>query len=177
MTEEWRTIEGFEGFYEVSNLGRIRSLDRMRPGKNGCLQIRRGQIIKPHKMPNGYLNICLHGEGKKKRAAGVHRLVAEAFLERRPDQTYVNHLDNDKTNNEAKNLEWCTQAHNIQYAYDNGTKVPPHRKKVLQLDEEGNVLKVWESIAAANRGCGCWNIQKAVTGEREHAGGYRWRMA
>ena len=115
MTEEiWRPIEGYEGLYEVSNLGRVRSLDRY-DSRN---QFRKGRIMKQNNDGRDYMSIqlCLNGKLKK---YFVHRLVAEAFLPNPDNLPQVNHKDEDKSNNRVDNLEWCTAKYNLSYGTRN----------------------------------------------------------
>ena len=107
MEEEWRDIEGYEGLYQVSNLGRVKSL------RNNHGQFRE-KILKPGKNKLGYLQVNLYKEGKIKRCL-VHRLVAETFIPNVNNYTQVNHKDENKTNNCVSNLEWCNRKYNMNY--------------------------------------------------------------
>ena len=102
MDEEWRDIQGYEGHYQVSNLGKVRSVKREPFVLKGDLQ------------QNGYRRVYLWLNGRKKNLL-VHRLVAETFIENPDEYTDVNHLDEDKTNNHVDNLEWCTHLYNMNY--------------------------------------------------------------
>ena len=115
MTEEiWRPVVGYEGLYEVSNTGRVRSLDRY-DRKN---RLKKGKLLKNKDNGNGYLLCGLSKNGIVKNKY-IHRLVAEAFIER-PDGLYeVNHKDEDKTNNNVDNLEWCDATYNVNYGTRN----------------------------------------------------------
>ena len=108
MSEEWRPIEGYEGLYEVSNTGRVRSLDRY------CYRLHKGKVLSPAKDTDGYLQVVLHCNGKQHQRK-VHRLVAQAFIENPDNLPEVNHKDEDKTNNRVDNLEWCDRSYNINY--------------------------------------------------------------
>jgi hypothetical protein len=118
MIEEWRAVPEYEGLYEVSNLGRVRSLDRHVTYSNGVVRLHKGRIIKQN-ISSRYSLVGLHKEGKMVTKA-VHRLVTLAFLG--PSELVVNHLDNDGHNNNLTNLEYCTQSHNIKHAYEKGNK-------------------------------------------------------
>lgn len=111
--EIWKDIKGYEGSYQVGNKGRIKSLWFI----NGTSKTRRDLIMTPTDNGNGYLIVFLNGKGSRKREY-VHRLVADAFCEKRDGCEYVNHLDYDKRNNDAANLEWCTQGENVRYSAD-----------------------------------------------------------
>lgn len=105
LTDEiWKPIKGFEGLYDISNYGRVMSR-------------RSGKMLKPRKLPNGYLRVHLPN---KCREAYIHRLVAETFCERSEGCDVVNHIDNDPSNNHASNLEWTTQRGNVIHAMNQG---------------------------------------------------------
>ena len=112
MIEEWRPIEGYEGLYEVSNTGRVRSLDMYVKGKS--YRLHKGKVLSPGKNKNGYLKVNLHYNGKRETIT-VHRLVAQAFIENPDNLPQVNHKDEDKTNNNVDNLEWCDVKYNLSY--------------------------------------------------------------
>lgn len=107
--EIWKSVNGFEGLYMVSNLGRIKSLPRNGTRKNGS-------ILKPAIRGN-YLFVRLTGNRLDKKCS-VHRLVAEAFIPNPSNKPLVNHKDGNKLNNNANNLEWCTQSENMIHARD-----------------------------------------------------------
>lgn len=117
-TENWRDIPGFEGRYQVSDLGRVRSVDRVTRtvAKNGreAQRLARGRVLQPG-CCRGYLIVNLSVEGKAKTTA-VHLLVARAHLAPQPDGREVNHIDGDKRNNRAANLEWVTRGENLRHA-------------------------------------------------------------
>ena len=112
MQEIWKPIVGYEGYYEVSSFGRVRRI------KGGCgTQV--GKILEPCPLPNGYLYLCLSVNNKTERLS-IHRLVCSAFHENPENKPCVNHIDGNKTNNYAENLEWVTASENMQHAYRTG---------------------------------------------------------
>ena len=113
MIEEiWRPVVGYEGLYEVSNTGRVRSLDRYVKGKG--YRLHKGKVLSPIKNKDGYLtvNLCCNGKIQHKT---IHRLVIQTFIPNPDNLPEVNHLDEDKTNNSVDNLEWCTCSYNNNY--------------------------------------------------------------
>lgn len=106
INEQWKSVEGFEGLYEVSNLGRVKSLNYNRTGVE--------KVLKPNKTKNGYLYVGLCRNGKEKKFK-VHRLVAEAFLPNPEGLPEINHIDENKTNNVVSNIEWASRRYNMNY--------------------------------------------------------------
>ena len=114
MTEEiWKPIEGYEGQYEISSYGRVKSLKRPYEN-NGGIQWTKERILSPGKDKDGYLQVNLHCNGKQHQRK-IHRLVAQAFLPNPDNLPMVNHKDEDKTNNNVDNLEWCDHRYNMNY--------------------------------------------------------------
>lgn len=118
MIEEWRPIEGYEGLYEVSSYGRVRSVDRFIVDSLGHRKFYKGKVLIPVKSNLGYLLVSLCCNGKHKGIT-VHRLVAQAFLPNPDNLPEINHKDEDKTNNSVENLEWCDRSYNINYGSRN----------------------------------------------------------
>lgn len=119
MTEIWKDIAGYEGLYQVSNLGSVKSIDRKVFGKEHLfVQFKKGKIKKAHLSGKGYLKVVLYKENKPKRCY-VHRLVAETFLNNPNNLPQVNHKDENKLNNNVSNLEWCTNKYNCNYGTKN----------------------------------------------------------
>lgn len=135
MTEEiWKDIEGYEGSYQVSNTGLVRSLDRRRT--DGVLI--HGRMLAQSADQDGYLVLGLSLDGKSKTVK-VHRLVAKAFIDNPDNLPEVNHIDEDKTNNNVDNLEWCTNAYNLTYGHRlecvRGERAPHSKLTAEQVDE------------------------------------------
>lgn len=118
----WRDINGYEGLYQISDTGEVKSLERTRVGKNGSTVIVTECIRKQKTDKDGYKEVALCKDGKMKYYR-VHRLVAEAFLENPNDYTIINHKDENPANNNASNLEWCTQQYNRQYSLHKSSTV------------------------------------------------------
>lgn len=120
LNEEWRDVSGFEGFYQVSNLGRVRSLDRVIKSCDGRSYSCKGQLLKP-RLKKGYL--CLHLSNKPRNYhVTVHRLVALSFVDGYFEGAQINHIDGVKTNNTPANLEFCTSAHNVNHSIATGLR-------------------------------------------------------
>ena len=128
--EVWKDILGYEGVYQVSNLGRVRSLSRKGTKSKDTY------ILKIQKYKTGYLyvNLC---KSNKRRKWKIHRLVAIAFIPNPSNLLYINHKDENPTNNCVENLEWCTQDYNNKYSKG---------KKINQYDDKGNIIKMWSSV-------------------------------
>lgn len=165
MVEEWKPIENFEDSYEVSNFGRIRSLTRTirywNKKANKIVEKNiKGKILSPRKNNRGYYDINLKQHGTKTYRT-IHRLVAEAFLEKDESRNEVNHINGIKTDNRAENLEWCTRIENERHAWKMALKRPNYevlrnnaknsRKRVQLLDENNKVIKTYESILKASK--------------------------
>ncbi len=124
LSLEWRAVVGFEGIYEVSSLGDIRSLDRSFVNALGHHVHLKGRPLAPRfrNIRYGMMIFCRDGITKKNRT--IHTVVAEAFLGPRPDGMVVNHIDGNKHNNSVENLEYVTQSQNVRHAFDNNLRVP-----------------------------------------------------
>ena len=129
MTEEiWRPIEGYEGLYEISSYGRVKSVDRY-DRRN---QFRKGKLLKNKDNGNGYLICSLSKNGIVKNKY-IHRLVAEAFIERADGLYEVNHKDENKKNNSVDNLEWCDRKYNNTYGTKTEREIKSKIKKGIYL--------------------------------------------
>ena len=178
MSELWKPVKGYEGLYEVSNFGRIRTVEREYTQKHysgiDSHYNVKNKIMRQHKRGNRmFVGLT---KDKIQKGYSVSRIVATAFLPNPENFPVVNHKDANPCNNNVENLEWCTQSHNIKYAYDNKTKIPPHMRKVNQYDLDGNFIRTWDSMAEAGRETGSYsNIYKVCQGLRNKAGGYKWQ--
>lgn len=124
--ENWLKVKGFEGLYEVSDLGRVRSLDRnIKQLNNGteCIRFYKGKLLTLKKEKNGYFTVHLRNREISKHLK-VHRLVAQAFIDNPKQKPLVNHKNGVKVDNRASNLEWCTAKENSQHALNNNLHNP-----------------------------------------------------
>ena len=197
-TEIWKPVIGYEGLYEVSSLGRVRSLDRI-DSNNHPLN---GVILKPYISNSGYLLVGLYKQQKRDRKL-LHRLVAEAFIpnpENKPEIDHINTIKTDNTvflnedgsiNYEKTNLRWTTRKENINNPLTktkmriNARKPSKgkygkkhHRSKpIIQYDKEGNFIKEWECANDVERVLGISNkhIGSVCLGKRKSCGGYIWK--
>lgn len=167
MREEiWKDIEGYEGYYMVSNLGNVKSLNYKGTGKEG--------ILKPKKDRYGYLQVGLSKDNEKKFYT-VHRLVAQAFLDNSDNLPEVNHKDENKQNNHADNLEFCTSKYNANY----GTRNEKLSKPIVGVDRVTGLIVEFMSAHEAERKLGINNgsIIKCCQGKSKSAGGFVWYYA
>lgn len=172
--ETFKDINGYEGKYQVSNYGRVRSLSRYRDNnKNNAYQ--KGIIFKQSTGKKGYIHVTLYKNGKYKRRL-VHRLVAQTFINNEYNLPTVNHKDENKTNNTINNLEWCTQQYNNTYGHRIEKMVEKKAVEIVQIDVNDNYIKVWKNIEDVGRKLkisgsvivGCCN------GNYKTACGYKW---
>ena len=185
MQEIWKDIAGFEGRYQISNLGNVKSFVR---------RFHEGEpfILKLRDCGKGYYKVTLYGKDKSQRQVEIHRLVAETFLPNPHNYSCVNHIDGVKTNNNVNNLEWCTPAYNNLHAYKTGLNhgskpwlgktgfLNKTSKPVHQIDlSTNNVIATYGSIAEAARATGCLptKIGKCCKGVFSQTHGYGWKYA
>lgn len=171
--EIWKSIENYDGLYEVSNFGCVRSLDRIvfQQGRN---QVYRGTIMTPFKNNRGYYCIRLSKENKKKTFS-VHRLVAKAFIPNPKNYPCVNHKDENPQNNNVQNLEWCTNEYNVNYGTATYRRAIKMGKCVAQYNKNGKLVSTFYSVNEAERGTNI-KIGDAVKNNNHTAGGFFWRF-
>lgn len=186
MKEIWKDIKSYEGLYQVSNLGRVRSLDKLDSWGRKV----KGKILKPKKEKKGYLRVTLHKNGIPEYFK-VHRLVAVNFINNTHNFPEVNHIDENKENNRVDNLEWCTTRYNCCY----GTRIDrmlktrgqerkkPYIKKgrckyrnIIQLDKDNNKIRTFNNASDVedklkiDRGL----LYRCLRGESLTCGGFKW---
>jgi hypothetical protein len=145
----WLPVIGYEGLYEVSNRGEVRSLPKEVRDSKGRRYSREGKVLKQTTTALGYKKVNLSHKGVSK-SFRVHRLVAQAFVPKlKEEENEVNHLDGDKANNTSDNLEWCTSSGNKQHALKEGLLQPPSgdRHWNCKLKERDHkVIHLWKSL-------------------------------
>lgn len=177
--EVWKPIKGYENYYEVSNNGKIRSLDRITVFKDGRKRKFFGKILVLQATNNsGYVTVGLHDSGKTKTFL-LHRLVAESFVDNPYDLKEVNHIDQDKFNNAASNLEWCTHKENVNHGDEIERGAQKQRMSFCQLDMDGKLVKVWHGFKKIEREAGFSRkaIRDCCIGKRDSYRGYKWEYA
>lgn len=162
--EEYRDIIGYEGLYQVSNLGNVRNFRTKKVLKGGCDL-------------GGYRIVSLRKNNIQKTKT-VHRLVAKAFIPNPDGLPCINHKDENKLNNNVENLEWCTYQYNNNYGTFTERRVKKRYKKVQQYDMNGNFIKEFTGLVNAQKETGINrnNITSVSKGKRNHAGGYKWKV-
>ena len=166
--EEWRDIKRYEGYYQVSNTGKVKSLERtVRNGRG--YKIIPEKILEGYDNGNGYLYVKLCKEGKRNQYR-INRLVAQAFLENPNSLPEVNHKDKNPKNNCVDNLEWCTRQYNVEYS---------KAKAVIGINKVSGLILEFPSIMEAERQTGISNkhICDCLKGRRKSAKGYTWHYA
>ena len=173
MEEVWKDIEGYEGLYEISNLGNVKSL----VDSNG---VAREKILKHIKARNGYLKVDLC-KNKTKKHFLVHRLVANAFLPNPQNLPCVNHKDEFRTNNSVENLEWCTHKYNINFGSCIERSAKSRRndhnrsKQVYQYSKDFELIAVWKSTRECGRnGYKQCQVVACCNGKIKSHKGYIW---
>lgn len=172
--EIWKPIEGYEGHYEVSTYGRVRSVDRIIEQQRGT-HLYRGCIIKQYPNNKGYMTVRL-SMNSTKRTFTVHRLVASAFIDNPNNLPCINHKDETKSNY-VWNLEWCTQSYNLSYGTLPNRRRLAYGKRVAMYDLNGEYIKSFLSIHSAHDETGVSRTQIRNCCDRlsHTAGGYLWR--
>lgn len=150
MEEIWKDIVGYEGLYQASNLGRFRSLDCIRTMKNGAEREHRGHILHTYESKDGYLMINF-SDNKERKSFKAHRIVAELFVPNPLNLSLVNHKNENKHDNRANNLEWCTNRYNLRYGTTQKRRVEKIGWRVRQFSLDGKYIKTFISMRAASR--------------------------
>ena len=173
--EVWRPIEGYEGLYEVSSIGRIKTVAN---------KWKKEKIRKTYTNKKGYVNILL-SKNHKYKVFQIHRLVAQAFIPNPNNLPVVNHKDRNPSNNCVYNLEWCTQQHNIHWDGALERRAETQRKhnkrsiSVCQYSLDGELIATYPSIkeAARQTGSSNGNISNCLLGRQIKHNGFIWKRA
>lgn len=182
--EVWRDVVGYEGLYEVSNLGNVRGVARThlrydRHGNAYEVHVPARYLVKKDNS-NGYYRVSLSRDNRVRRFL-VHRLVAMAFVENPDNLPVIDHIDGDRHNNDASNLRWCTQGDNLHYSYQNGREtvftrayVRKHQARATSRPVIRSDGEEFPSVVAASRALGLSEsaVSQVVNGRAKTAGGY-----
>ena len=187
MEEQWKSIKGYDGLYEISNKGNIRSLDKYVRRGNG-FYFMKGKLLKPQLNSKGYKRIGLKNNGKTEKFF-IHRLVAEAFIPHSTKCNVVNHKDFNILNNTVDNLEWTTQDENIAYSAKRGrfAKHKEWKNKIIAANEKytkavigvniltGKEIKFKHLNDVKTKGFQPSCVCCCCKGKRETHAGYYWK--
>ena len=168
--EIWKDIKGYEGLYQVSNLGRVKSLPKV--DSKYCKE----KLLKSHTNKiTGYSQIILCKDAKR-HCCYIHRLVAETFIANPNNKLEVNHISGIKEDNRVENLEWSTRQENVVHSYKKGLR---KTRRITQYDKQGNFIKCWDSIQQASKTLNIFpsRIGLNLKNKCETAGGFIWRYA
>lgn len=183
--EIFKDIEGYEGLYQISNLGNVKSLARYKKNHNKLQKVEE-RILKANISNRGYYYVMLNKNGKQEHKM-IHILMAKAFIPNINNYPIVNHKDGNKLNINLDNLEWCTYSHNNKEAYRLGLKIGAVKNKlgydnwkskpIYQYDLDGNFIREWACSREVKRqlGINASNIRACCNGQRNKAGGYMWK--
>lgn len=177
--EVWKDIKGFEGCYQISNIGRVKSLERYVTYANGRTHIVYERILRLQKDRKGYIRACLVDNNKKKYNKQVHRMVAAAFIPNPNNFPQVNHINEVHGDNNVENLEWCSSEYNLNYGNRNKIASDTRGKDIIQFTMKGvPVCRHSGTRNAAralglNPNCGA-NIAACAHHIKKSAYGYKW---
>ena len=188
IKEIWKQIDGYDGIYEISSLGRLKVLKReVNHSRNPNFKVvRKEKIASLQKDKNGYLNIILTKDKKQKKFS-VSRLVSKAFIPNPENKPHVNHKKGIKTDNRATELEWCTNLENQHHSWNKlGRKSSNKGKfgkknhgsiKIVQLTFGGKIIKIWDCINDAERygGFNHGTISACCRGKFKQHKGFKWK--
>ena len=175
--EEWRDVVGYEGLYQVSNLGRVRSVDKIiKTGRGYVSRLVKGKMKKIKVHSNGYLEVNLSSNGKAKTYK-IHRLVSMAFIPNPRHFKEVNHKDEDKTNNNVDNLEWCSSKYNANYGNRNKKSSLARSKSIIQYTLYGVMIAEYNSLTNAGLSVNgnAQGVFSCARGYINQYQGYIWR--
>ena len=176
MQEEiWKDIPEYEGIYQISNLGRVKSLSRYIYNNKNTTKghLSREKILRLSADSTGYLQVNLSKNGKKAKFH-VHRLVAKLFIPNPDNKPQVNHIDRNRRNPAVSNLEWVTDSENKFHAWKNPNRIST-KKEVIQIDKNDKIIKTWDSIQEAEKSLKISHISECCRNPKRTSGGYKWK--
>ena len=181
INEIWVDVLGYEGLYQVSNLGKIKSLPRFKKSKWGTLSYINGCDIKPKVSNRGYIRVGLSKDGKQTPLL-AHRIVAKAFIVNTENKPHINHIDGNKLNNHISNLEWCYHRENILHAMNTLGIIMSHSgsknglsKAVYQINDIGVVVAKFDCIRDTELlGFSSACVSLVCRGKQKKHKGYHW---
>lgn len=165
--EKWKDIKDYEGLYQVSNLGNVKSLAR---------STTKGKVLVKSFDKDGYQKVTLSKLGFHKQFS-VHKLVAIAFIPNPYNFKEINHIDENKTNNSTNNLEWCTSKYNNHYGTSISRRSRNRKVEILQYDLQGNFIKKWDGAIDAEKTLNISRkqISACLRGKHKSASGFIWK--
>lgn len=184
LVEKWRDIADYKGLYQISSIGRVRSMDRI----DALGRLRHAQILKHKHNNRGYYTYCLNADGRAKYFL-AHRLVAQAFIPNPDELPEVNHKDEDKSNNCVSNLEWCSDKYNLNYGtrkdricksvgYQNKTNYFCKPKPIIAIEIETGHVHELPSVHAVKRlGIDFRQASSVLRGKQKTAHGYTFEYS
>ena len=179
MKEIWKPIAGYEGYYEVSNLGRVKSVDRYACRSDGKKVFCRGRIMKLGKNRGNYTQLALCKDGVMKTHP-VHRLVAKTFIPNPNNLPAINHIDGNKDNNSVSNLEWCDTKHNNIHAFKTGLKKSrkgvEHYNARFTMEQVRHIRKIYIPLSKEFGQCALarkYGVSQAVICDIIHKRSYK----
>lgn len=175
IQEIWEPISGYEGLYEVSNLGNVRSVDRVVISSRQVNRRLKGKLLSPSINNRGYQYVNLVKGGRSKSVT-IHKLVALAFIPNPKDKPCIDHINAIRTDNRSENLRWCSHRENQNFP------IATSKRKVTRVNmytKKGEFVKQFKSITDAEREIGVShsNICASCAGRRNEAGGFKWEYA
>ena len=177
-TEEWRSVLGYEGLYEVSNFGRIKMTGRKKRHRTGVFSYIQPKILNQFEVC-GYSKVKLRDKNGKAKMVSVHRIVALAFLSNPDNLPQVNHKDENKLNNNIENLEFCNAQYNSNYGNGKLKCSVKRMKPVIQMSLDGDIIDTWPGVSFAAKALNIdqSSISRCCNGDRiTQTGGYKWKF-
>lgn len=173
MNEIWKDIKNYEGIYQISNMGRIKSVEHTIIRKNGKKLLIKEKILKQSlrgRNNNKYYHITLHG-----KCFRVNRLVAETFIPNPNNLPCINHKDENKLNNKVINLEWCTYQYNNTYNNIHKKNAEKRKIKIDQYTLNNVFVKTWNSFTDIRKYFGWNHASECCENKRKTSNGYKWK--